>query len=108
MRKLILFTAILALPSFGQDNKELDFSIFDSIQLNNGKKIDFQTKVERIHLSSDRVNKVDYVELLEGTVVDSYDIKEIFLRDKDKDGSNIIEAGPKTVTKKLLGDGSGG
>ena len=71
--------------------------------------INVKKEVDTIQFALDRDNKVDYIELLEGSVIDSYDIKEIKFSEKF-DTSILSRYGfsSELVIRAVMGDGSGG
>ena len=68
-------------------------------------------QIERIQFAQDRKNKIDYIELYEGSLIDSYDINKAILK-KEKPNLSID---PSILNSTYmfsrhfgLGDGSGG
>jgi hypothetical protein len=88
-------------------SQSLKISDIREIQLHSGKIINVANDVESLTLTSERDNKVDYVELLEGSLIDSTDIRSIKFSDK-LDISRLQDISSSQFVVRALGDGSGG
>jgi hypothetical protein len=105
----ILSALTLGSNVFAQKISMPKLSDIKAIKLNNGKIINVQKEVESIQLASDRANKVDYVELLEGAVIDSYDIEKVILNNQTSPKSlNLNHFDSMFMLTRVMGDGSGG
>ena len=105
--KTILLSLVIFFTGhvFAQD---LSSSKIESIKLRTGKIVTIKGEVESIQLNADRDNKVDYIILREGTLIDSLDITNINMNGKF-DLSNIASKLQNTTLRMATnGDGSGG
>jgi hypothetical protein len=109
----ILIAITLGSNVYSQETSILKFSDIKAIKLHSGKIINMKKEVESIQLAFDRDNKVDYIELLEGSVVDSYDIEKVILKNpaskilsEDSLSSNHFNS--IFMLARVMGDGSGG
>ncbi|PIK13510.1 hypothetical protein [Halobacteriovorax sp. JY17] len=109
----ILSILTLGSNSYSKGSAELNLSNIMAIRLNSGKLIHVNQDVESIQVAGDRANKVDYVELRQGTIIDSYDIDRVIL-EKPRGTVNLTDylgsISPDTfiLLERVLGDGSGG
>ena len=92
---------------------ELNFSDIKAIKLHTGKLIDVNKEVESIQLAFDRNNKVDYIELIEGSVIDSYDIDKLIIKNPalHKNSTDYLKKqklDTDFLLKRVLSDGSDG
>ena len=105
----ILSALTLGSNVYSQDLSMLKFSDIKAIKLHSGKIINMKKEVEAIQLAFDRENKVDYVELLEGSVIDSYDIEKVILKTPSANTLFSMDSfGPTSFMMARMGDGSGG
>jgi hypothetical protein len=107
---ILIFALSLGTNVMAQDSFVLPkFSDFKEIKLHTGEIINAKKEVSLIQLASDRINKVDYIELKEGLIIDSYDIKEIKFNERF-DSSILGKRGlnSELVIRAVMGDGSGG
>lgn len=116
MRKLSKFIILCALAT-GMNSYAQDFSTYKlenimAIKLLDGSQVNFKKEVSAIQFASDRENKIDFIELREGSIIDSYDIERVILK---KNSSNPFAGqsfNADLFTHGLmmarLGDGSGG
>jgi hypothetical protein len=109
----ILSALTLGSNAYSQEISTLKFSDIKSIKLHSGKIINMKKDVESIQLAFDRDNKVDYIELLEGSVIDSYDIEKVILQKPSSrilsdDSLNSSHFNSAFMLKRVMGDGSGG
>lgn len=109
----ILSALTLGTNVYSQDLPVLNFSDIKAVKLHTGKLINVNREVESIQLAFDRNNKVDYIELLEGSVIDSYDIDKIILKKPalyrvPTDYFKKQKLHTDFLLKRVLGDGSGG
>ncbi|HAZ13265.1 MAG: hypothetical protein A2X86_00445 [Bdellovibrionales bacterium GWA2_49_15] len=87
MKKMIftfVTTALLASSSFAQDLSNTTIELSKTIKeakLFDGRKVDFQKEVEKLHLFD---NKIDFLELRSGEIVDRTDIRSIQLLDSHR------------------------
>jgi len=84
MKKLfftIISSSLIATSVFPNDQlrTKLDLStVFKDAMLRDGRSIDFKKEVERLHLYE---NKIDFLELYNGEIVDRTDIQTLRLLD---------------------------
>ncbi len=84
MKKLfftILSSSVIASTVMANEPFDLSKLVSKSlkeVQLLDGRKLDFKKEVERLHLYD---NKIDYLELLNGEIVDRTDIQTLRLLD---------------------------
>lgn len=82
MKKLIftiLSSSVIASTAMANEQFDLTKLVSKSlkeVQLLDGRKLDFKKEVERLHLYD---NKIDYLELLNGEIVDRTDIQTLRL-----------------------------
>ena len=101
--KFVYLLAILTI-STGANAFTPKLSDFKSVELYDGEMINVKAEVEAIQFADDRINLVDYIELKEGSVIDSYDIRRIhFSRD-----NHNFSTGNRLILAREAGDGSGG
>ena len=106
---VILSALTLGTNVYSQDLLMPKFSDIKAIKLHTGELINVKKEVDTIQFALDRDNKVDYIELLEGSVIDSYDIQEI--KFGEKFDSSILDRhrfNSQLVIRAVMGDGSGG
>ncbi len=112
LNNLFIFSALtLGLNVYSQDISTSNFAKIESIKLNNGIILNVQKEVEFIQLALDRRNKIDYIELLEGTVIDSYDIERLILKKPTSQfplNDLLDQINSKLILSRVMGDGSGG
>lgn len=110
LKSLFILSALtLGTNVYSQDLLMPKFSDIKAIKLHTGELINVKKEVDKIQFALDRDNKVDYIELLEGSVIDSYDIKEIKFSEKfDTSILNRHGFNSQLVIRAVMGDGSGG
>ena len=87
MKKLIftiLSSSMIASSAFAYETLDLTKLIsknMKEVKLLDGRKIDFQKEVERLHLYD---SKIDYLELLNGEIIDRTDIQSVRFLHADK------------------------
>ena len=105
----ILSAFTLGSNVYSQEISALKFSDIKAIKLHSGKIINMKKEVESIQLAFDRDNKVDYVELIEGSVIDSYDIEKVILKTPSANSLFSMDSfGTTSFMMAKMGDGSGG
>ncbi len=110
MKKLIicltaLFTATS--PTFSKDESKIKLHDFNEIRLFNGETIKVKEEVKLLEISNQRQNNIEYIELNDGSIIDSSDIGEILLSDRlDENQLRDLENGHLLL--RNIGDGSGG
>lgn len=97
MKLTITFLLIFSTLSFANTKPELKFI------LNNGDKIE-QREIRVIQIASDRINNIEWLELKEGTLIDSTDIQSIRVGDSFENTLNLDQY----ILLFAAGDGSGG
>jgi hypothetical protein len=107
---ILILALSLATNLMAQDSLVLPkFSDIKEIKLHTGEIINANKEISLIQLATDRINRVDFIELKEGLIIDSYDIKEIKFNE-NFDSSILGRRGYNSehVVRALMGDGSGG
>ncbi len=113
LNKFILLCAVsLGLNAHAQNFLNSDLGNIKSIELFDGSQIDFQSEVATIQFADDRENKIDFIELKQGLIIDSYDVEKIILK---KGATNLFDSKlfnldrfGKGFKAARAGDGSGG
>jgi hypothetical protein len=107
---ILILALSLATNLMAQDSLVLPkFSDIKEIKLHTGEIINAKKEITLIQLASDRINKVDYIELKEGLIIDSYDIKEIkFNQNFENSILNRNGMNSQLLIRAVMGDGSGG
>jgi hypothetical protein len=111
MLKSLFILSALALGNnvYSQELLMPSFSDIKTIKLHTGEVINAEKEITLIQLASDRINKVDYIELKEGLIIDSYDIKEIkFNQNFENSILNRNGMNSQLLIRAVMGDGSGG
>lgn len=110
-----IFILAAVLIGFNANSQEFELPKKNNVQkivLFDGRELDIAEDVSRIHTAMDRENKVDYIELTDGMIVDSYDIEGFINFSGDQissfAGPTNIEGLDSDVIFRLTGDGSGG
>lgn len=112
LKSLFILSALtLGTNVYSQDLLMPKFSDIKAIKLHTGELINVKKKVDTIQFALDRENKVDYVELLEGSVIDSYDIDRVIFKKNNTSSSNsfgLSDFNSTFMLSRVMGDGSGG
>ena len=116
MRKLSKFIILCALAT-GMNSYAQGFSAYKlenikAIKLFDGSQIDFKKEVSAIQFASDRENKIDFVELKQGLIIDSYDIEKVILKENTSNPfagrAFNSDLNTNSFMLAMMGDGSGG
>ena len=108
LKSLFILTSLsLGTNVLAQNISMPSFSDIKTIKLHTGKLLDVKKEVNTIQLAMDRNNKVDYVELLEGSIIDSYDIDKIIFKQPHTHLNESFYLNTFMLSR-VLGDGSGG
>jgi hypothetical protein len=109
LKSLFILSALtLGTNVYSKETPVLKITDIKVIKLNSGDLIR-PRQIERIQFAHDRENKIDYIELFEGSLIDSYDINRAILKEessKETIDSSLINS--TFMLSRVLGDGSGG
>jgi len=117
MRKLynlMIFSGLaLGMSAYSQEIPTHLLNNIKTIKLFNGERVSFEDQVSKVHWASDRLNGIEFIELKDGMIVDSFDVEQLILDSGEQTrrlprNINLDQLNSRASMMFRIGDGSGG